>query len=213
MMNNEEYDGLAERMKRGDGDAFAEFMRLFGVRLYRMFLLMGSSEAEAEELSVSSLSRAAMKIHLYSAGKENGLARWVHAVARNTFIDSKRARTREMAHALSMDPEVQASLLAFPEESLSEPESRFKRVIERALEQLSEIDREIVWARIGEPKVPFLDLATRLGMSEPNLRKRHQRALERLKRVLGADPAVREWSEGFARRSLGCADGPAVPYE
>jgi RNA polymerase sigma factor (sigma-70 family) len=201
MTTTKEHDRLADRMKRGDESAFSEFVRIFDTELYRMFLLMGASEADAEDLAVSSLSRAAIKIHLYSAGRDQGLSRWVHAVARNTFMDSKRSRTRQMAGARSLDLAAGAVLPEFLDDEPLVTVTELKGVLDGVLMQLSEVDREIVLGRVGDRKVPFRELADRFAISEGNARKHYERTIERLERSLADDPKIKRWSDGWQGRN------------
>jgi RNA polymerase sigma factor (sigma-70 family) len=200
MMEAENFDHLAEGMKRGEETAFVDFVRAFETRLYRMFILMGSSQADAEDLAVSSLSLAATRIDRYTPGRDAGLMRWVFTLARNTFMDSRRDRRQQLAGAFTVDPYREPAFVALDADDAPELESKLTRAVDQALRQLSETDREIVCSRFSKLRVPFRDLAARFGLSEEAARKRHERAMGRLEGVLAADPTVQRWRDGFERQ-------------
>jgi RNA polymerase sigma factor (sigma-70 family) len=197
MIEANDLDDLAERMKRGDKAAFREFVWTFDVRIFRMFVLRGVSEADAEELTSNTLSRAVLRIHRYQPGPERGLVRWVSALARNVFFDSLRSRRRELAGASLVDPSSQVAIMELDPETVPQEDAALEEAVGAAMDQLGALDREIVRGRMGDPPVPYRDLAARLEITEDSARKRHERARERLKQMLADEPSVRRWREAF----------------
>ncbi len=170
---------LRRYVEHHDEGAFAELVRQNLDLVHATALRRAGGRAHlAEEI--------AQKVFCDLARKAAGLARhpalsgWLHQSTRYAAIDAMRSehRRQKLAQSLSAMPDVDAR---------SEPAvdwERLRPVIDEAMDQLTDRDREIVLQRFFKG-LTFAELATRLTVPESTARLRAERALEKLRIHLG----------------------------
>jgi RNA polymerase sigma factor (sigma-70 family) len=184
---DDELDQIAQGMKTGDEAAFARFVDLFGPLLFRRYVCLGLSLADAESLAVSSISDIAIRVDRFTPLGPGSFRRWAYQVARNLFREQLRKRRPELLG--EGDEEV-----PLPAEDEDPPEvAQAVTAMRRAVQELTEPDRTIVLAKQDQPDLTFAEIGQRVRLAEGTARVRYHRALEKLRRLLADDPAVRVW--------------------
>ncbi|MCX6955317.1 MAG: sigma-70 family RNA polymerase sigma factor [Verrucomicrobia bacterium] len=160
-------------------DAFAEFVRRHLPLVYSAALRrLGGDAHRAEDVAQVVFCAVARDAHRLS--RHTKLTGWLYTATRYAVVDAIRAESRrrvreEEAHFLqevSTDPAATADW------------SRLRPVLDAAMDELSDDDREAVLLRFFEGR-PFAEIGLALGLSEDTARKRVERALEKLRGQLG----------------------------
>jgi RNA polymerase sigma factor (sigma-70 family) len=170
---------LRRYLQQHDEPAFAELVQrhldlVYGAAFRRTGGRAHLAEDVAQKVFCDLARKAAALAHHPS------LTGWLHRSTRYAAVDAARAELRRQKLA--------QSFTAMPDDS-STPESlvdweRLRPVIDDALDQLKERDREIVLLRFFNG-LTFAEAGTRLGLSEDTARKRAERALDKLRTHLG----------------------------
>lgn len=170
---------LRSYLEQHDESAFSELVQrhlalVYGAALRRTGGREHLAGDVAQKVFCDLARKAAALVHHPS------LTGWLHRSTRYAAVDATRVELRRQKLA--------QSLTTMPDDS-SSPVSpveweRLRPVIDDALDQLKEDDREIVLLRFFSG-LSFAEAGTRLGLSEDTARKRSERALGRLRIHLG----------------------------
>lgn len=185
---------LVARMQRLEEAAFREFASTYSVRLQRLFLRRGLSEADSESLAANCVTQVVLNIARFQPSGPRSFDLWVCALARRAQIDEWRQRPR--AEPFVEEP-------AWPETpDWDSCPPDVAEALQDALAQLSETARTVVYLRAVEG-LQFREIGERLQVAEGTLRVQYHRALERLKNGLQDQPAVRAWSNDSSQSVRG----------
>lgn len=186
---------LPERMQSGEDAAYLEFADEFGPRLRAYFVKKGVPPAEAEELAVSCVSDAAVKINQYKPLPGIRFSAWVYAFGRHALADWRehRARTAPLAGDMPAQSLFNGEL---------EGDLQVDLAVRRGLARLSPADRAIIELRdLGEER-DYAEIGAEVGIKPGAARARHLRALQRLQAILEKDPQIQaRLAKAKARRS------------
>jgi len=174
---------LPERMQAGEDEAYAEFADEFGPRLRAYLVKKGVPPHEAEELAVSCVSDAAVKINQYKPLPGIRFSAWVYAFGRHALADWRehRARTTPLAGDMAAESLFNGELEGNVEVELA---------VRRGLAKLPDADRTIIELRdLGEER-DYAEIGTEVGIKPGAARARHLRALQRLQSILEKDPYI-----------------------
>jgi RNA polymerase sigma-70 factor (ECF subfamily) len=177
-------EALLERLRSADSavfeDAFREVYAAEKAVVYGLLLrLSGDATATADLFQNVWLKLAR---HRQTLRPDTVLRAWLCTVARNEYLNHRRAQTLDLSRVLTLDLEQPADA------SPSDP-----RVLElnAALRQLSDADREVLlMTSVDGLSLP--QAAAALGIAEPALRQRLSRARRRLTAELEREDTV--WS-------------------
>lgn len=177
---------LVARLKAGDSSAFDAIYEAFRPRLFSFLARLSRRRDVAEDLLEETWLRLVTKAP--DLADDSRLGPWLFTVARNLFASWCRHR------ALDEDRLFDGALLwpgALPRESPFEAAARgeTERRLEAALARLPPRDREVLLLVGGEELSPS-EAAAVLGVAPEAVRKRLQRARERLGREMQDEPAV-----------------------
>ncbi len=159
-------------------EAFTELVRRYLTLVYSAALRRTDGDAhrakDVAQIVFTDLARDAATLSRHPA-----LPGWLYAATRNTALDLLRAeRSRrqreEKAHIMEE--------ISLPHESTADWE-QLRPVLDDVIEELDERDRQAVLLRFFAGQ-PFASVATALRLSEDAARKRVDRALEKLGRLL-----------------------------
>lgn len=160
-------------------DAFAALVRRHLNLVYAAALRRTNGRhGLAEEISQKVFTDLARKaVHLTSHPTITG---WLYRSTRFAAIDAIRIehRREKLAHVLTTMPDVSS-----PTESSADWE-HLRPVIDAAMDQLKEPDREIMLLRFFQG-LSFAEVGEKLSLSENAARMRTERALEKLRSQLG----------------------------
>jgi len=177
-------DRLSEAIKRcqqGEPDAFAWILAEYGPRLYRFFLRSSGSQADAEDLLQDLFLRLLERIKDYR--HRGRFESWLFQVAANLLRDWARRRRRERLSWIQRATKGSHDLTttAAPEQRLEMVESQAR--LDRALQQLPAMDREIVLLR-HYGQMSFKELAEHFEIPLGTALAKVHRALRRLRGML-----------------------------
>lgn len=143
-----------------------EAVHTYGSKLFRYVYTLLCSYQDAEDI-VQDVFISAYQGHAGFDGKN--ISAWLYKIAYNKSIDHMRRN-----HAVSFQE-------LHEDTSIVEQkyDTGYSPAIISALRKLSNEDRAIVLGRVTE-SLSYTELAGRLGISEPAVRKRYQRAKKKL---------------------------------
>ncbi len=167
---------LVRRLKSGESAAFEAVYEAFRPRLYSFLVRLSRRRDVAEDLLEETWLRLVERAE--TLRDDTCLAAWLFTVARNLFASWCRHRAVDAERLWDLTPSWPAPVpgeTPFQSAARSETERR----LETALARLSARDREVLLLVAVEELTPQ-DAARVLGLSPEALRKRLQRARERL---------------------------------
>ena len=167
---------FASYVDRQHKPAFEALFRRYAPRLNGLFMRSG-----AGDLSGDLVQKTFLHVHRARADYQRGrpFRPWIYTIALNVRREEarKKARSREVAVAPerlrepSVDPSASSST---------------DRLVQRALEQLSDTAREVVVLHWYDG-MSFPEIANMLGASVSAVKVRAHRAYEQLRKILGPE--------------------------
>ena len=159
-------------------DAFAELVRRHLNLVYFAALRrVGGDTHLAEDVAQGVFSALARRAA--SLTDHPSLDGWLYTTTRNVAMQAQRAERRRLARELEAHAMQETS-----SESRSEADwERLRPVIDEAMDELSELDREAILLRFLANR-PFAEVGEKLAISENAARMRAERALDKLRALL-----------------------------
>jgi len=102
-------DGLVERARRGDVDAFEQLYRLHAGRVYALCLRLAADPVVARELTQDTFVKAWEALPRFRAGAS--LTTWLHRIAVNALLERRRGEKRRSARVSLADDEDAAEMI------------------------------------------------------------------------------------------------------
>jgi len=182
-----DHDPLAEQIKKcqnGDREAFAWLLQQYGSRLYRFFLRMNYSPADAEDLLQDLFVKLLEKIQGYN--HKGRFESWLFCVAANLARNEYRKRRRR-GGIVSMQDEKTGlrDALVSTEATASEKLQLTEQIdqLQDALEQLPEPERDIVILR-HYGKLSFKEIAEQYRMPIGTVLSKVHRSLKHIRNIM-----------------------------
>lgn len=174
---------VVARLKAGEPAAFEAVYAAFRPRIYSFLLRLSGRRDVAEDLLEETWLRLVARAA--DLTDDTRLAPWLFTVARNLHTSWRRSRALHEERISDLEPSWPSML---HEESPFEAAARSEkeRRLEAALARLTVQDREVLLLVAVEDLTPS-EAAVSLGLSPEALRKRLQRARERLAAELVQD--------------------------
>jgi RNA polymerase sigma factor (sigma-70 family) len=167
---------LVARLKAGDAAAFDAIYEAYRPRLFSFLVRLSRRYDVAEDLLEETWLRLVGRAA--ELRDDTCLGAWLFTVARNLFLSWCRHRALDDARLTELTPSWPAPASGeTPFESAAR--SQTERRLEAALARLSTSDRELLLLVAVEGVTPA-EAASTLGLEKETLRKRLQRARERL---------------------------------
>ncbi len=192
-MDRQETAALVERARDGSGSALdALYARCAGKLLPLIRLRMGRSlrsELESRDILQAVLLKSFHRIGQFKGEASGSLMAWLARIAENEIRDRADYHGRQRREAARRVPLDEAASLPEPVRSalsqviLTQEAER----LERALESLSDVQREAILLRQFE-ELTFPEMAARLGKSEDACRMMFARAMTALTLKLSEHP-------------------------
>ena len=158
--------------EHGDPRAFELLARRYGAMVLATCRRVLVNESDAEDAAQETF----FKLTQSANGVRSNVAAWLHACAHGVSVDAvrrgaaRRKAERAAADATAVDP----AAMTWRE---------MEHLIDAALAELDEADRELIVARFLSGRTQR-ELAAAAGVSEGTMSRRVDRALDRLRRVL-----------------------------
>jgi RNA polymerase sigma-70 factor (ECF subfamily) len=183
---------LVARLKAGDAAAFEAIYEAFRPRLFSFLARLSRRRDVAEDLLEETWLRLVTKAS--DLTDDTRLGPWLFTVARNLFASWCRHRAKDDDRIFDLALSWPGAL---PGESPFEAAARgeTERRLEAALARLPAKDREVLLLVAGEELSPS-EAAAVLGLSPEALRKRLQRARERLALGMQEEPDILQEKAG-----------------
>ena len=183
---------LVSRAAQGDQDAFAQIMRRYNQRLYRLAVSVMGDASEAEDVLQESYVRAFYAFSTYSGA--GSLGAWLARIVRNEAIDRVRSRDSRRSHvAIEADlggssGEDETNVAHDPLQRLTDPQAlaanaELRRLLERAIQRLPEQFRTAFVLREVEG-LSVEQTAEYLGIPTSTVKTRDHRARNLLRAYL-----------------------------
>jgi len=102
-------DGLVERARRGDVDAFEQLYRLHAGRVYALCLRLAADPVVARELTQDTFVKAWEALPRFRA--DASLTTWLHRIAVNALLERRRGEKRRSARVSLADDEDAAEMI------------------------------------------------------------------------------------------------------
>jgi RNA polymerase sigma-70 factor, ECF subfamily len=177
---------LIQASVEGEVAAFGELYRVYAGQIYRYFFYRVRQDSEAQDLTAQVFLNAWKAIRRYRQSEIPFLV-WLYAIARNLLLSYNRKNRLRGAYEEPGEPLVeQVADLASGSDPLrvalrqSENEALVK-----AFEQLNEEQQQVIYYRFVE-NWSHAEVARTMHKSEGAVRAIQFRALESLRRILGA---------------------------
>ena len=182
-MDSEESKETTEVLRlaaQGDQDSWRMIIDRFGPRVFGLLRANCGDPELAEELTQSTFCTVAQKLSSY---KEFGrFESWIFRIAMNRLRDGMRRRKR---HAVPLANPVLTGLAGETEETVASYDTSDKKRLLEALNELSELDRQIIDLR-HTASMSFKQISILLDEPVGTLLARHHRALKKLKQMIEA---------------------------
>ena len=96
-------DGLVDRARRGDVDAFELVYRMYAGRVYALCLRLAADPVVARELTQDTFVRAWEALPRFRA--DASITTWLHRIAVNAMLERRRGERRRTARVSLVDDE------------------------------------------------------------------------------------------------------------
>jgi len=172
-------DGLVDRARRGDVDAFELVYRMYAGRVYALCLRLAADPVTARELTQDTFVRAWEALPRFRG--EASLATWLHRIAVNAMLERRRGEQRRSARVSLADDEEDGESLAGG--VVLAPDVATAIDLERAIGALPPGVRRAFVLHDVEGYT-HEEIATMTGLAAGTLRAQLHRARQLLKRAL-----------------------------
>ena len=205
MANDEADEVLLQAYRAGDVRAFERLVARYEKPIWNFLRRFVADAATAEDL----LQEVFLRV-VKSADEWRGAAKfstWLYTIARNLTVDQSRRAVHRNAASLDGPAHAGSDSTATLHDRLPSPDRRAddlasdretKRRIDEAVAGLPAEQREVFLMR-EVMEMPFAEIATAVGASEPTVKSRMRYALEKLRVALvelGGEPPSAAESSG-----------------
>lgn len=175
---------LYERLLASEPAAYEEFAEFFGKRFAVYYRTHGLTRADAEDLTISTITDIALKVMRSRSRPVKNFDSWVFTLARHALSAWLKA------HRVPLVPIEQLILdiTAEPPQRLHQPAS-LVQVVSDALAKLPPDEQILIKLRhFEEEPETFETISSRLGITISSARLRYYRALRLLQLYIEGDP-------------------------
>ncbi len=176
-------DTLMNRLEQGDRGAFDMLYERYKNVVWKVVVWYLLDQQLAEDAAQETWVKIYQKPGTFNP-QRGSFTNWVYSIAKNTCLKVLRAKGRTIPISSMpdhFDPEDPDDIVKKMDDEFDREHQR-KELI-RALNQLSELDRQIVALRLSDES-DYHDIASLLKISESAARKRYSRALKKLYNIL-----------------------------
>jgi len=180
-------DMLAEQIElcqKGEPAGFTWLMEQYGPRLFRYFLRVNGSEADAEDLLQELFVKLIEKICNYR--HEGRFEGWIFCIAANMIRDEARRRSRRGEVMSFQDEKTGLKEIIASDEATAPEKLQFNEQVDQlqeALAQLPEVDREIIILR-HYGQLSFKEIAEQYNIPIGTALAKVHRGLKRLHKLM-----------------------------
>lgn len=187
-LTHENNTSLVSRCRRGDGDAWATLVHRYQRLVFAIVRRMGLDEHAAADVFQTVFARLVQ--HLPHIAEPERLQAWIVTTAKREALLQRQRGRRTISMTRSDDAEDEASEWDIPDESPL-PEDALAELqqlnhLRLALDRLDERCRDLLLMlfREDDDKIPYADVARRLGMSVGSIGPTRSRCLDKLRQII-----------------------------
>ncbi len=175
----DEEQGLIERARNGELDAFDELVRRYQDIAFRTAFVVTRSAAEAEDAAQSAFIKAHASMHRFREGAP--FRPWLLKIVTNEALNARRSAGRRAGLELRLASDRRRDAAPSPEAAVLAGEPR--RALLDALNKLDDKDRLVIALRYLF-ELSEAETAETLGIRRGTVKSRLSRALGRLRDLL-----------------------------
>jgi len=184
----EEDTKLAEKVKKGDEQAFQQLFDKHGNWVYNKAYKMLGNHQDTEEVWQDIFVKVWQKIDKWDS-KKGSFQAWLNQVARNTIIDAIRKESKNKETLVIMDKDDDNMPLYDYEDTSPTPDKRaeyneIQENINFALLQVSKSDHRIAWALRHLEGLSIAEISKTLNRKEGTVKVWIYRCTQELREIL-----------------------------
>jgi len=166
---------LVDQVLKGNIDSFNILVNKYELSILKFTYNMIRDKEAAEDITQEVFIIVYKKIYTYN--REYKFSSWVFQIARNKCIDFMRKYKR--VYEANIDNEKDNSSKDISPEAMAELRET-KREIQKFINTLEEVDREILVLRYSE-EITFIEMAVILNINKATIKRRYYKIRERYK--------------------------------
>ena len=186
-MDRVDESALVRRAKEGDGRAIEALIRAHQEALYAFILRMSGRPETAEDIVQEALVRVLGNIHRFDSRFR--FSTWLFTIAKRLYLNANQ----KLSPAFDTEA-VEARQGAWPDDGRQDRLADARRLIDRAIDELPDRQREIVLL-YHHHEWPVAEIADGLRMPIGTVKSHLHRARARMKRFFEDDPRLRRLAE------------------
>lgn len=176
---------LAVRLKKGDAEAFSEFVGQYEKNVYNVALRVLKNAQDAEDAAQEVFLRVYRNIRKFEG--KSSLSTWTYQITMNVCVDMTRKRKRHAESPLVQEIGGEEVGVDIPDDSY-QPEQIYERkevreTVRGAIDSLPQDQREVIVLR-ELTGLSYAELSSVLNVTEGTVKSRLYRARERLANIL-----------------------------
>ncbi|WP_125153968.1 RNA polymerase sigma factor [Clostridium rectalis] len=167
---------LIDEVLDGNIDGFNILVNKYEMSILKFVYNMVNNKETAEDITQEVFITIYNKLYLYK--KQYKFSNWIFQIAKNKCIDYIRKYKRvyesnieDMNNMISKEPG--------PEQSIEFKE--IKETLEKFINSLEEVDKQIISLRYSKDNLTFSDISNIMNMSESSVKRRYYKAREKFK--------------------------------
>jgi RNA polymerase sigma-70 factor (ECF subfamily) len=180
MLHQPSDEDLMSRVKRGEAEAFEMLLARYQKPLFSFIFRMVGDFHKAQDIFQETFFRVFRNAWRYDESLR--FSPWLYRIARNLCLEEIRRRKRVKIILVDEGAKLQPKEL-WGRETLDEEVEEMRRIVERAILQLPERQREVLLLRENQG-LSYEDIAQITGMSVPAIKSCLHRARMALKDIL-----------------------------
>lgn len=173
---------LVQEVLNGNIDSFNIIVNKYELPILKFVYNIIKNKETAEDITQEVFITLYNKLYMYK--KDYKFSNWIFQIAKNKCIDYMRKYKRVYESNIE-DMRDLASKEAGPEQSIEFKET--KENLEKYINSLEEMDRQIVILRYAKENLTFSDIAEILNISESSVKRRYYKAREKFKEYISSN--------------------------
>ena len=175
-----EINGLVERVKSGDREAFMTLTKLYQKKVFQLAYSYFHNKEDALDIVQETFLRFHQKAHMFEKGKN--FQNWLLQIAKNICIDYYRKHHKKN-NELRRDQNIEEMDHASYDSSHHDPSSDLKEVFSRCLEKLSDKQR-MIFVMKHYNHLHYREIAQILNIALGTVKSLHFKAVRNLRTLM-----------------------------
>jgi RNA polymerase sigma-70 factor (ECF subfamily) len=176
----DEINGLVERAKSGDREAFMTLTRLYQKKVFQLAYSYFRNKEDALDIVQETFLRFHEKAHMFERGKN--FQNWLLQIAKNICIDYYRKHHKKNIE-LRRDENIEEMNHGKHDSSHHDPSSDLKEVFSRCLEKLSDKQR-MIFVMKHYNHLHYREIAQILDIALGTVKSLHFKAVRNLRTLM-----------------------------